>query len=95
MISVSPEAKGFHLRVCNLDSRFVIVGVEHCLDPKPALRGRGADQVHYRLIVDQRLPFPGETDEREQPVFDFVPLARSRRIMTDCDRDSEFVRKRL
>src|ERR1039457_7582298 len=47
------------------------------------------------FIVDQRLPLPGQTDERKQPVFDLVPLARCRRVKADRDGHPQFVRQFL
>jgi len=42
----------------SLEARFVRVGVENCFHLQPALGLCGADQIHDRLIADQRLPFP-------------------------------------
>src|ERR1035437_4451427 len=70
MSLMSAEAKRFHLSLCHFDARFVLIGVEDSLHPESTLRFRGADQIHDSLIVDQRLPFPGQANERKQPVLD-------------------------
>ena len=47
-------------------------------------RGRRArDQVDDHLVTDERLPPPVLADKGKQAVFDLVPLAGSRRQMTD------------
>jgi hypothetical protein len=95
MSRVPVDAECFHLGLCHLDARFVLIGVENCLHPESTLRFRGPDQIHDRLIVEQRLPFPGQADEGKQPVLDLVPVARSRRVMADRDGHLEFVRQFL
>lgn len=42
-------------------------------------RRGGGDQVHNDLMGDERLAAPVLCDEREQAVFNLVPLARARR----------------
>jgi len=56
---VTADAEFFHLGLGHFDARFVLVGVENGLHPQPTLRFRGPDQIDNRLIVDQRLAFPG------------------------------------
>jgi hypothetical protein len=62
---VATDAQCVHLGLGYLDPYFILIGVEHGLHPKSTFGLRGTDQVHHRLIVDQRLSFPGQTDERE------------------------------
>jgi putative transposase len=51
---------------------------------------------YIRLQVsDERFPAPILRDEREEPVFDLVPLTRPGRQVADADRESEFVDKLL
>ena len=69
MSLVATDAKCFHLRPCYLQPYLVLIGVEHGLHPESTFRCRGTDQIHDCLIVDQRLPFPGQTDEREQSML--------------------------
>ena len=52
---------------------------------------RGSDQRDDHGITDQRLTAPVHRDEREQTMFDFVPLAGARRQMVYHDIDPEFV----
>jgi hypothetical protein len=42
-------------------------------------------------MADERLAAPAASDEREQAVFNLVPLARPRREVTRGDRNAEFV----
>ena len=53
------------------------------------------DQVYNRLVTRQWLATPIDTDEREQAVFNLVPLARSRRKMANRNGKTQFVRKAL
>src|SRR5271168_4439625 len=50
-----------------------------------------ADEVYDRLVRAQWSPAPIHRDEREQPVLNLVPLARSRREVTDADGEAERV----
>src|SRR5579864_3204835 len=86
------DAKRVHLGLCHFDACFVLIGVKERLHPESALCRRGTYQIYDCLIVDQRLPFPGKTDEREESVLDLVPLARSWRVMANRDSYPEFVR---
>jgi hypothetical protein len=66
---VSMDGKCFHLGLGHFDTRFVLVRVEDRLHSEPALRFCGPDEIDDRLIIDQRLSFPSQTDEREQACF--------------------------
>ena len=50
---------------------------------KPFGGRRASNQIDDRLIIQKRLPTPVRGDEREQPVFDFVPFAGAWRKVTD------------
>jgi hypothetical protein len=89
------DAEFVHLGLCHFDARFVFIRVENGLHPQPTLRFRGPDQIHDRLIVEQRLSFPGQSDERKQPMLDLIPFARSRRVMADREGHPQFVRQFL
>jgi hypothetical protein len=65
MSLVATDAQCVHLGLGYLDPYFILIGVEYGLHPKSTFGLRGTDQIHHRLIVDQRLSFPGQTDERE------------------------------
>ena len=53
------------------------------------------DQVDDRLIIAKRLAAPVRGDEREQTVFNLVPLAGARREVTDGNRKTRFIRQLL
>jgi hypothetical protein len=42
-------------------------------------------------VADERLGAPVLADEREEPVFDFVPLAGAGRQVADHDIEAKFV----
>ena len=56
---------------------------------------RRANQVDHRLETDQRLAFPMHADKRKHPVFDLVPFARSRRVVTHRDLQGHLVTEGL
>ncbi len=58
----------FHLVVGNLDSGLMRLGVQFCPDPQSGLGSRGPDQVDDRLVTNQRVPLPVQTDEGEIPI---------------------------
>ena len=89
---VAPELDFIQLLVGHFDSSLILVRVQHRLDFEPGARLGSADQIDDRLIIDQRLPSPIQTDKREEPVLDLVPLAGSRRVVTDRDRYSDLIR---
>ena len=45
----------------------------------------GKDQLDHHLAADPRAPAPVLRDRREKATLDLVPLARSRRNVTDAD----------
>ena len=83
------------LLVGHFDSGLILVRVQHCLDFEPGTRLGTTDQIDDRLVIDQRLSSPIQTDKREQPVLDLVPLAGSRRVVTDRDRYLDLIRHPL
>src|SRR5260370_35033268 len=54
--------------------------------------GRASDQIYDGLVIPQRLAAPIRGDEREQPVFNFVPFASARRKVTDRNRKPGLIR---
>src|SRR5215831_2692418 len=75
----------------DFDPCLVPPGIEHRFHSQPASGSRPTNQIDHRFEVPKRLPFPRQTDEREDPMLDPVPLAGSRRIMTHRDRNSDLV----
>src|SRR5215831_12412052 len=88
---ISPEPKFCHLFVGDFDAGWITVWIETTLHGQARFGGRGGNQVDYDLMADQGLAPPILTDEREQPMFDLVPLAGARRKMADRNFQSGFV----
>ena len=53
---------------------------------------RARDQIYDRLIIPKWFTAPIRGYEREQPVFNLVPLAGARRKVTDGNRKARFIR---
>jgi hypothetical protein len=53
------------------------------------------DQVHHHLTTDERSAAPIRGDVAEHAMLDFVPLAGSRREMTNLNRQAQFIRQFL
>ncbi len=48
--------------------------IDSALDEQTGLCRGGADQIHDDLMSEQRLAAPVASNEREQSMFNFVPL---------------------
>jgi len=92
---VTAELDLTELLVGHFDSGLIFVRVQDCLDFEPGARFGATNQVDASFIMDQRLSSPVQTDKREEPVLDLVPLAGSRRIVTDRDRYPHLIRHLL
>src|SRR5271168_3458617 len=57
--------------------------IQSCRNPQALFRGCMANEFNDRLVGRQRLASPMNADIRKQPMFNFVPFARSRWIVTD------------
>ena len=84
-----------HSGVRDFDASGVHFGIQHGFDPQAGLGPRGTDQIDDGLVAHERLALPIEADEREQPMFNLVPLAGPRGVVTDRDGDAQFVRQLL
>jgi len=62
---VASEPDLVELLVGDFDSGLILVGVQHCLDFKTGARRGTTDQIDDRLVIDQRLSSPVQTDKRE------------------------------
>jgi len=62
---VAPELDFVKLLVGHFDSGLIVVRVQDRFDFEPGARLGAADQIDDRLIIDQRLSSPIQTDERE------------------------------
>ena len=92
---VASEVDLFVLLVGHFDAGLIFVRVQDCLDFEPAARLGAADQIDNRLIVEQWLSSPIQTDKREESMVDLVPLAGARRVVTDRDRYPDLIRHLL
>jgi len=93
--SVRSESDRFHLGIGDLAPFFVAAGVEFALHFEPGPCRRCCDEIDHSLIRSQRFAPPVERDEREQTMFDLVPLARARRKVAYGDWDCELVSEAL
>src|SRR6266851_2161642 len=83
---VSAQPYTFEFFIRDSDSDLVIIRVQYRFGFEPGSRLRATDEIDDRFVVDQRLSFPVQTDERKEPVLDLVPLAGAWRVVTDGDR---------
>ena len=60
---VAAELDLVELLVGHFDSGLILVRVQHCLNFEPGARFGAADQINDRLIIDQRLSSPIQTDK--------------------------------
>src|SRR5271166_5153483 len=77
------------LLVGHLEARGIFVQLG--TNVEPLIGGRAANQIDHDLAADQRTPAPIVGDMAEHPMFDLVPLAGSRRHMTDLDYQVQLV----
>ena len=89
--SLSLEFDLRHLRVWNLYAGGVALTVDLGMDFQPFLCRCSADEIDDHFETGEGLPSPVLTDEREQTVFDFVPLARTGRTVADRNGQSRLV----
>src|ERR1035441_8670384 len=68
---------------------FTTIQTAGYLEPFGGCRAR--DQIYDRLIIPKRLAAPIRGDEREQPMFNLVPLAGARGKMTYGNRQARFI----
>src|SRR5262245_33890038 len=92
---VTLEVDTLHLLVGDPPARGVFSTVQPTEDLQAPRRGRPGDQVDDRRVVAQRLAPPIGRDEREEAMFDLVPLAGARREMTHRQRPSRLISKLL
>lgn len=63
-----------HSVIADLDTGRIARGIHLALGVQSGTRRGCGDQLHDRLVADQRLTAPVLGNEREQPVLDAVPL---------------------
>ena len=85
------DVESGHLGVGDNDAAGVLASVELAAHSQAGFGGSSRDQLDDDAIADEWLGAPVLTDEREEPVLDFVPLAGAWRQMTNRDRKLELV----
>ena len=68
------EVHARELRVRDAAALGIDARIESAADRQASLRRRGGDETHDHLVCDEGLAAPVLGDEREQAVFDLVPL---------------------
>src|ERR1017187_3049231 len=79
----------------DFDAGRVTAFVQFGMNPQSCSGSRGGDQVDDDLQTDQRFAAPVLSDEGEQSVLDFFPLAGAWWKVTDCDAQARLVRQFL
>ena len=92
MERVSSKSEFGHLLVGNLDPCRVDIRVKAAFHGQTCLGSGGGNEVDDDFMTDQRFAPPVLADEREQSVFDLVPLAGARREVADGNLHPGFVR---
>ena len=88
---IAGDVEAVHLGFADLDALLIAARVECALDFQTGLGRRRADQLDHGKAIRERPAAPVLRDVAEQPVFDFVPLRRARRIMAEVDREPRLV----
>jgi len=83
MKCVVREIQSGHLRVGHLDAFGIFVFIQFSAHRKASIGSGRCDQLNDRAIGAQWLSAPIDTDKREKAMLDFVPLAGTRRHMTN------------
>ena len=89
------QIHSLHFFIRHLAARRILSPVQAAGHFQPLRRGRSRNQLHDRLVVAQRFAAPIRGDEREQAVFDLVPLARPRREMANGNGQPRLIRQLL
>src|SRR3990172_8471737 len=95
MESTGSESDRGDLFIADLHLRGIAPLVQDAPYFQTRRRPRVGDQFHDDRVGEQWLPSPVTADEREQPMLDLVPLARSRRQMAYMNRQARHVRESL
>src|SRR5947207_2038271 len=88
---VAGEVDGIHFGVGHLDAGRIGVLIELATNLQTGLGRRRGDQLDDDLMADERSAAPVAGDEREQAMFDLVPLAGAGGQVTHGDGNAEFV----
>src|SRR5271170_962920 len=79
---VRVKVNSCQLLIGDLYFGWIDIGVEICLNSQPCFGCSRRNEIDNHLVTDQRTPTPIHGNEREQAMFDLVPLAGPRWIMT-------------
>ena len=85
---VSDEVKRLEFLIADFDARGIHVGVLDGSDDQSFLGSGMRDEFNDGLKRDQGLGTPVEREVGEEPMFDLVPIAGSRRKRTDAEAQS-------
>ena len=88
---IAGDVEAFHLGFADLDALLIAARVECALDGQTGFGRRRADQLDHGKAIRERPATPVLRDVAEQPMLDFVPLRRARRIVADVDHESRLV----
>ena len=88
---ITREIDGGHLFIRDDAPLLVFVIIEFAVHRQAFARARGTDELDDGVVTDQRLAAPVHRDEREQPVFNLVPLAGPRRQVAHRDGQTQFI----
>jgi hypothetical protein len=79
----------------DLSAGFINMVAQASLTPQPRLGFGCPNEFKDSLVADQRFTGPIAANEREQPMFNWIPFGGPRRQMRHGDRDVEFIRQLL
>src|SRR5688572_10043167 len=79
------QRQALHVGLRDLDSGGIAILVQPRLDAEPLAGSCASDEVDDRLEARQGLSSPVLRDVAEEPVFDLIPLARTRWEVADMD----------
>ena len=92
---VALDVQFIHLCVCYFDACLIVGVVERRLNIQAGCRGRSRDEIDNRRQTIERTAAPVLTNERKEPMLDFVPLTRPRWEMTDRNLQPQAIRQLL
>src|SRR5262249_9823265 len=92
---VSFQTKLLHLLIRHLDTLGITALIQYGFDVEPCLGRRACYQVHHGRQTIQRTPSPVLADVAKQPVFDLIPLTRTRREVADTDSHPQLIGQAL
>src|SRR5438270_13555044 len=91
MEGVRYEGEGCHLVVGDFTSCRIEIGVKLALHRESSFGRGSSNQLQDHRIAGKRLATPVLTDPGKEAMLNFVPLARSRRQMTDHERQASLI----